>query len=95
MKKMKLAVDELAVESFAPAPEPEWRGTVAANQQSGPYTDECGNCSSPTYCGDLGCYSYECPTVSTCDGYQTCAGAYTCDGDTCIYPACTAPGAAC
>lgn len=101
MRKMKLALDDLAVESFAPGATAEQRGTVQANQQSGPYTDECQSCGVISGCGgwgycqtQYGCGSGGC--TNTCEGYQTCPGAYTCDGvDTCFYPQCTAPGAAC
>lgn len=100
MRKMKLALDDLAVESFAPGAKVEPRGTVQANQESGPYTDECQSCGVVSGCGGGGCNTnYGCGSggcTNTCPGYQTCPGAYTCDFvDTCFYPQCTAPGAAC
>jgi hypothetical protein len=100
MKKMKLALDDLAVESFAPAEDPQRRGTVHAHD-SGPYTDECLSCGVETGCGYGGCDSQHCSqgcgsNTCTCYGYYTCAGVNTCDFvETCIYPQCTAPGAAC
>jgi hypothetical protein len=100
MKKMKLALDDLAVETFAPAEPPENRGTVHAHD-SGPYTDECLSCGVYTGCGFGGCeseypcgHTEACPTA-TCVGYWTCEGVYTCAGGTCDYPACTSPEAAC
>lgn len=100
MNKMKLALDDLAVESFAPAEDPQRRGTVRAHD-SGPYTDECQSCGVDTGCGWGGCdtqycQSRGCPTNNTCPGYYTCAGVHTCDFvETCQYPQCTGPGAAC
>ena len=100
MKKMKLALDDLAVESFAPAEDPQRRGTVHAHD-SGPYTDECLSCGVETGCGGGGCDSQGCSqgcgsVTCTCYGYYTCAGVNTCDfADTCQFPQCTAMGAAC
>jgi hypothetical protein len=99
MKKMKLALDDLAVESFAPAAQPDERGTVHGHD-SGPYTDECLSCGVNTGCGWGGCNSQHCQSAgcpsATCYGYWTCAGVNTCDGGfTCEYPACTSPEAAC
>jgi hypothetical protein len=98
MKKMKLALDDLAVESFEPAKEPEERGTVHAHD-SGPHTDECFSCGVQTGCG-YGCNSQYCQSAgcqtATCYGYWTCAGVETCAGGaTCEFPACSSPGAAC
>jgi hypothetical protein len=103
MRKMKLALDDLAVESFAPGAKTEPRGTVQANQESGPYTDECQSCGVVTGCGgggycntNYGCNPSGGCQTATCYGYQTCGGVYTCDAvDTCFYPQCTGPGAAC
>ncbi len=99
MRKTKLALDDLAVESFVAADEEAQRGTVRAHG-SGPYTDECDSCGVNTGCGGGGCDSQYCQSQgcgsNTCYGYWTCVGAYTCDFvDTCMYPQCTAPGAAC
>jgi hypothetical protein len=112
MEKLKLDLDELVVESFNTAPGSPPEGTVAAHQQSGPYTDECWSCGGS--CGmqtcDVTCDVRKdtCGTCAiscgqscwgTCD-YESCRGScwgqYTCAGaDTCQYPACTGPGAAC
>lgn len=97
MEKLKLALEDLVVESFTPAAGPQEPGTVHAHE-SGPYTDECQSCGMQTDCGDPcdgGSYTCGCPT-GTCYGYYTCPGAYTCgEVDTCRYPECTAPGAQC
>ena len=99
MEKLRLSLENLAVETFEPALEPMAPGTVRA-QQSGPYTDECDSCGVETGCGggcveSEYCPSYGCPTAS-CPGYQTCAGAYTCGGvESCQWPQCTAYGNIC
>jgi hypothetical protein len=92
MRKMKLSLDDLTVESFTPAEEAERRGTVHA-RDSGPFTDECQSCGVYTGCGawphdgcrsDRPCYESDlCPTQS-CPGYWSCAGVWTCEGDTCV-----------
>ena len=101
MEKLKLSLDELVVESFTPAGPVRDTGTVRANI-SGPYTDECYNCSPESDgCepGTLGCTN-TCYNNLTC-GFNTCAeGAYTCDGDTCYndtcsFPQCTKQGIPC
>lgn len=100
MSKLKLSLEELVVESFTPATDPEKRGTVMG-RESGPFTDECQSCGVDTGCGMGGCDSDFCSNngcgpTATCRGYDTCAGAYTCgEVDSCRYPECTAPGAAC
>jgi hypothetical protein len=100
MDKLKLALDDLVVETFAPAAKQHDTGTVHAHQ-SGPYTDECQSCGVDTGCGGQGfcdsqyCASAGCGTA-TCYAYYTCAGAYTCgEIDSCRYPECTAVGAIC
>lgn len=100
MKKMKLALDDLAVESFAPADGAESRGTVQA-RDSAWHTDECYSCGVYTGCDFTGCESeFPCGATeacytATCVGYQTCEGMPTCGGTTCEYPVCTQPGAGC
>lgn len=101
MEKLKLALDDLVVETFAPAVRAAETGTVHAHD-SGPYTDECQSCGVETGCGYGGCTndvscngSCGCNTA-TCYAYWTCAGAYTCgDVESCRYPECTAVGAIC
>lgn len=97
MQKLKLTLDELVVESFAPAAPVREMGTVRANI-SGPYTDECYNCGHET---DDPCASYNnwtcscggtCPNADFTCAAQTCgAGEPTCDGDTCYNDTCSFP----
>ena len=91
MKKLRLSLEDLAVESFQPETGRYRSGTVRL-YLSGDVTDECDSCGS--WCG--GCeQTPECPQGSrlqdtcSCAGWYTCAGVYTCDGDTCQWPACT------
>lgn len=111
MRKLKLSLDALVVETFAPAAPVPDVGTVRANA-SGPYTDECVNCNANTVDG---CSSHDEPCASqnnwTCScgtcynnwtcGANTCAaGQATCDGDTCYndtcsFPQCTMAGIPC
>lgn len=104
MHKLTLALEELVVETFAPAARPPETGTVHANA-SGPYTDECYNCLNTDHDCDAGSLS-ACPCTHTCYNHLTCgpntcdAGAYTCDGDTCFqatcsFPECTKAGIPC
>jgi hypothetical protein len=82
MRKLKLDLDELAVESFeTTVPEPK-QGTIVGNQQFGP-----GNPGISQYLGTCGRSCLMCvPDVGTwwdsCT-CQTCAG-QTCDGPTCF-----------
>jgi len=102
MEKLKLALENLVVESFAPAVEPQQTGTVHAHN-SGPFTDECQSCGVYTGCGagectaDVSCNgSCGCPTNGTCYGYYTCDPMNTCQQvDTCYFPQCTALGEIC
>lgn len=100
MAKLKLFLDELVVESFAPVNDAEKRGTVVGHE-SGPYTDECMSCGVDTGCGGGPCDSDYCSNngcgwTNTCRGYYTCPGANTCgEVDSCRYPECTAVGAIC
>jgi hypothetical protein len=100
MEKLKLSLEDLVVETFAPATQPGGLGTVRA-RQSGPVTDECDSCGVDTGCGRGGCDSQDCPTVAgcgtnTCPGWETCPGAYTCDGvESCRWPQCSAYGNIC
>jgi uncharacterized iron-regulated protein len=101
MEKLKLSMDDLVVESFAPAGPSREVGTVHANV-SGPYTYECYNCgldSDDCEPGTYGCTN-TCYDRLTC-GVNTCdPNAYTCDGDTCFndtcsFPQCTKAGIPC
>lgn len=83
MRKMKLSVDDLSVETYAPDDEPVQRGTVGANQ-SGPLTDECASCGVYT------CTGAECESDFLCTvyGVPTCEPYATCQGTTCLPPHC-------
>jgi hypothetical protein len=98
MEKLKLSLENLVVETFAPTAEQSASGTVRANQ-SGPYTDECQSCGAESACGGVCPNTPGCPPGSqtcTCEGFYTCPGVYTCGGvDTCVWPDCTAYGAIC
>jgi hypothetical protein len=59
MKKIKLSLDNLAVESFSTDEASTWSGTVAAHLDT---VAEC-NTNSPTVC--------TCPNPCTSDGYAT------------------------
>jgi hypothetical protein len=81
MKKMKLNLEQLAVDSFDTSAAPEKRGTVFGEQ-----------CTCPTNCTCPGC-----PTCyESCNGtcgdscYGTCAGQWSCDPtcDSCYYTQC-------
>lgn len=63
MRKKKLVLDELEVESFTSAAEQTERGTVRAHDQ---LITEYFSCGYYTDCGN------------SCLGYGTCAGDYTC-----------------
>jgi hypothetical protein len=94
MRKLRLAVDALEVESFALAAEPQEHGTIYAHisdRCSNPCnTDWCGdpnhtatcdgNTCLPTMCGQLTC-AYN--TCGQCNPYFT--REFTCDDATCPY----------
>ena len=71
MKKLKLDLEDLAVESFLPAADAEERGTVVARATITCY-DTCGGC--PSY--DLDCSRYtdcgDCTYVQTCQVNESC-----------------------
>lgn len=65
MKKLRLEIDELAVESFEVAKAPGEKGTVRGEQQ----TFTC----QPETCIDYTCVGNGCPTFDpTCDQYVSC-----------------------
>ena len=88
MKKLRLSLDELAVESFSPAPPPRLRGTARAHADTElPYTQCYDTCdfqvcggTLDTACGCQFTNVVSCYTDCTDDDY-TC-GAY----ETCRYP---------
>lgn len=97
MDKLKLNLDDLVVETFAPAVRSSQTGTVHAHG-SGPFTDECDSCGVETGCGGgcgtgpSDCGSCGCPS-NTCYGYWTCDGVDTCNrtcpnGMTCVGEVC-------
>jgi hypothetical protein len=68
MEKLKLDVEELVVESYAPADTPEPRGTVEANDY--PYTDEqIGSCTcgGTRLCTAANTCEFTCWMVDTCE----------------------------
>ncbi len=95
MKKLKLHLEELAVESFIPDRRRGERGTVAGRE----ITQNCGDtsictgasCNGSCYasCGDINCGSYYCAESWPCGGsagtscnapcVNTCDGANTCN----------------
>jgi hypothetical protein len=92
MEKLRLAVEQLVVETFEASGLPLRMGTVHARDSA--ITDEYDSCGVETECGANGCSAHcgsaGCPGSDTCPGYYSCAGVYTCGGvDTCQWPACT------
>jgi hypothetical protein len=95
MRKFKLDIDELVVESFEPSKEAAKRGTVLGHAT---HVEECGptlaqTCDAAACGGGSGwitCYNY-----ATCDGpYDTCNVNDTCfsmDGDYTCYDTCRHP----
>jgi hypothetical protein len=87
MQKLRLQLEELAVESFQTLPEAEApRGTVQAFASVGDSTCRYAICYYETYApgctyGDTCAYSQNCPT-----NYATCGNTcnYTCDDNTCV-----------
>jgi hypothetical protein len=71
MHKMKLNLDELAVESFDTQPLVREKGTVFGEQ-----------CTCPTQCTCPGCPTCDATCDFTCDDYS-CGGEATCAGHTC------------
>jgi hypothetical protein len=85
MRKLRLNVEELTVESFVPAGSRTKAGTVKANEYTEAFTCDYNACGGtlPGACNtnDLQCASgdYSCQYNCTNDGRWTCA-------DTCGYP---------
>ena len=81
MKKMKLNLEALAIESFDTTHPPAKRGTVFGDQ-----------CTCPTNCTCPGCPTCDgtCPQTcgDSCNG--TCGGQWTCDPtcDSCYFTGC-------
>ncbi|HSU14151.1 hypothetical protein [Longimicrobium sp.] len=80
MKKLRLQIDELSVESFPTAAKAEEAGTVrgfdstTGNQIICECTDEGGACGGSAGCGSYGCGTFGCS--GGCGGgtnYATCA----------------------
>lgn len=75
MKKLRLQLDALAVESFEPAPVEEVRGTVAAHAPTNPNANTCD-----PFAGT--CFGFTCFRTCICTGP---ANPGTCGpGDACI-----------
>lgn len=67
MKKIRLALDSLRVDSFAPGTEPVARGTVAAHQETPPFTQAIG-CTYDELCYTGGPCPDWAPYTGTCQG---------------------------
>jgi hypothetical protein len=92
MKKLKLQIDELAVESFQTAADHEGRGTVQGNDETGVWSQcasacltmcdasDCTNCTAPT--AALRC-TWQCGTGGGGGG-----GGDTMNADTCTISLC-------
>jgi hypothetical protein len=96
MKKMKLNLDTLAVDSFdtaVPLPKP---GTVFGEQCTCYTNCTCPGCPTCAHTCAYTCDDATCPNCPTCGQscgdscYGTCAGQYTCDNtcDSCYYTQC-------
>jgi hypothetical protein len=79
MKKLKLDLDALEVETFEAERAPAVRGTVQANFTSGPfacqdqcYSADCSNfgCASDFGCASEHCSGWECGSLSGCVSYE-------------------------
>lgn len=73
MKKLKLDLEALQVETFEAERAPEPRGTVQAHFTSGPFAcqDQCftaGGCSD--FCASEHCSGWECGSLSGCVSYE-------------------------
>lgn len=86
MKKLKLDLEKLQVETFEAERTPEPSGTVQAQATSGPYlcqdacvTGGCGSdlgCDSGFGCASVHCSGWECNSLSGCMSYEVinCTG---------------------
>ncbi|HYR09772.1 MAG TPA: hypothetical protein VEQ60_18495 [Longimicrobium sp.] len=85
MKKMKLSLEQLAVDSFDTSAAPAKRGTVFGEQCTCPTNCTCpcmGTCAES--CNGTCDYHYTCPATcygGTCEHTceQTCPALHTCD----------------
>jgi hypothetical protein len=95
MKKLTLALEDLAVDSFVTAPAVSRRGTVEARWGT-TYADEScnGTCDATCYLDSCASCDWTCGTCASCGascgGGGTCGGAATCGG-TCDYGTCAQP----
>lgn len=79
MRKLRLEIEELSVESFEVAKEQERGGTVRGEQES-------WTCNVNYTCIDVTCAGSNCPTWDyTCEHHDTCRASCggSCVGDTC------------
>jgi hypothetical protein len=72
MRKLRLAIDDLRVESFDTMRAAEEKGTVFGVQA--------------TYWGEASCYDPTCVGFNTCTCGESCGG--TCLDETCYLPRC-------
>jgi hypothetical protein len=76
MRKLKLDIETLSVESFAVDPEAQGQGTVKGHSPSPPWT-----IVEPTVCEDASCVWTQCNNISC---FAQCgSGGHTLGGDTC------------
>ncbi len=80
MRKLRLNIDELSVESFEIARDQKERGTVRGEQQTS-FTCQYETCLNPT------CVDVNCPTMRPTEQhyascFETCQ---TCQGETCYF----------
>lgn len=74
MKKLKLDLDALQVETFEAERAPAYRGSVLAHYTSGPFGCQ-DACVTASPCSDFGCASVhcsanECNSLSGCESYE-------------------------
>ena len=95
MKKMRLELEELAVESFETAGMPAERGTVQGQEITARCSDFLAECTERT-CGGYTCDGPSCPALScdACGSYYCATADYSCGAFSCVYTcavACSTP----
>ena len=81
MQKLKLSLNDLAVESFETQPAEAGRGTVHGHEtQAYDHTCDFNKCAGPGTSSDTVTQPFWTFCVDTCDGYGTCYPNDTCGG---------------